>query len=689
MTSGAAAALCRHLVAEQERRLTRQTGGTREDDAANIKARGEARARPGSFLPEGVTTRAEPGSRDSPQRWEAPRSGGSAQHESVPVAGVRVTWPSVRLASMSSTVLPAAVRSASQHGPGSRLGVPGRKSPGDAVVAGGSGPRAVAGAEDRGPGEARNRRVRDLLTRGAPFVLRSAAMATAGETHSGSDRNRAGSGAMTRCRETHDVTAFLLTSGSASRPGGSRVSGERMNADDHDGPSYAAGLAGNSIKVEPHGGGGERGERSRPGPSLEAATAEFSERREHGAGLAGPIRLPGGKLQCEVCGMICIGPNVLMVHKRSHTGERPFRCGQCGASFTQKGNLLRHVKLHSGEKPFKCPVCSYACRRRDALAGHLRTHAVSSPAAGQPFKCGFCSRSYKQQGALSEHQARCHSCLKSQAPPTAHGSAAPVPRLRRGVATVFVVAGEEAATRPAPPPAGFALSLTKRKRSTPQKFSGEAQTDSDLPEAPHELSSGSEKEAELVSSPPSGASGLVARGHPVLAVTPLGGSSSVPGPQGGAVPATPDRLASPDGCPTDTESTPEEPSTRAPVPTSTSNHRRALAPSRNHSTSSPILTKDLVPDWARPCPAPAAVARRTSGSPVSREAVRVLDGDGQALRCFHCRHCRILFLDHVMFTIHMGCHGYRQPLECNICGHRSQDRYEFSSHISRGEHQVG
>lgn len=34
----------------------------------------------------------------------------------------------------------------------------------------------------------------------------------------------------------------------------------------------------------------------------------------------GPIRLPNGKLQCEVCGMICIGPNVLMVHKRSHTG---------------------------------------------------------------------------------------------------------------------------------------------------------------------------------------------------------------------------------------------------------------------------------------------------------------------------------------------------------------------------------
>lgn len=36
---------------------------------------------------------------------------------------------------------------------------------------------------------------------------------------------------------------------------------------------------------------------------------------------AGAIRLPNGKLKCDICGMICIGPNVLMVHKRSHTGD--------------------------------------------------------------------------------------------------------------------------------------------------------------------------------------------------------------------------------------------------------------------------------------------------------------------------------------------------------------------------------
>uniref|UniRef100_A0A672L8N0 Zinc finger protein Eos-like n=1 Tax=Sinocyclocheilus grahami TaxID=75366 RepID=A0A672L8N0_SINGR len=80
---------------------------------------------------------------------------------------------------------------------------------------------------------------------------------------------------------------------------------------------------------------------------------------------------------------------------------------------------------------------------------------------------------------------------------------------------------------------------------------------------------------------------------------------------------------------------------------------------------------------------------RDPRTPPAREAMQVVDGEGRPVRSFRCEHCRIFFLDHVMFTIHMGCHGFRQPFECNICGHRSQDRYEFSSHIVRGEHQVG
>lgn len=72
---------------------------------------------------------------------------------------------------------------------------------------------------------------------------------------------------------------------------------------------------------------------------------------------------------------------------------------------------------------------------------------------------------------------------------------------------------------------------------------------------------------------------------------------------------------------------------------------------------------------------------------MASEGFKVLSGEGEQLRAYCCEHCRILFLDHVMYTIHMGCHGFRDPFECNLCGHRSQDRYEFSSHMTRGEHR--
>lgn len=76
-----------------------------------------------------------------------------------------------------------------------------------------------------------------------------------------------------------------------------------------------------------------------------------------------------------------------------------------------------------------------------------------------------------------------------------------------------------------------------------------------------------------------------------------------------------------------------------------------------------------------------------SSMEMASEGYKVVSGEGEQVRAYRCEHCRILFLDHVMYTIHMGCHGFRDPFECNLCGHCSQDRYEFSSHMTRGEHR--
>ncbi|XP_044851425.1 zinc finger protein Eos isoform X7 [Mauremys mutica] len=373
----------------------------------------------------------------------------------------------------------------------------------------------------------------------------------------------------------------------------------------------------------------------------------------------GGIRLPNGKLKCDICGMVCIGPNVLMVHKRSHTGERPFHCNQCGASFTQKGNLLRHIKLHSGEKPFKCPFCNYACRRRDALTGHLRTHSGDE---------------------MRDLEMVPDSLLHSSSDrPTF------IDRL--------------------------ANSLTKRKRSTPQKFVGEKQMRFNLSDLSFDVNSSFEKDVELVAAhhpiDPSYGSSLsfVGSEHlrplrlpstnciseitPVISsvytqIQPIPGRLEIPGsreaaeghediPEGAQIVYRGrDQGVSPsNGCQdsTDTDSNHEERSSQLPAGNCTS------------SRQSPAYAKED-PKLQEGTPA----ARATPSS--AKDVLRVLNEEGEQVKAFKCEHCRILFLDHVMFTIHMGCHGFRDPFECNICGYHSQDRYEFSSHIVRGEHKV-
>ncbi|CAB1353771.1 unnamed protein product, partial [Coregonus sp. 'balchen'] len=541
----------------------------------------------------------------------------------------------------------------------------------------------------------------------------------------------------------------------------------------HTSPSRS--LSANSIKVELYsdeeagrgtGPEDERGDRvEEEGGSEQGGEAGGGGYRELASpepmSPGGAIRLPNGKLKCDICGMICIGPNVLMVHKRSHTGERPFQCNQCGASFTQKGNLLRHIKLHSGEKPFKCPFCSYACRRRDALTGHLRTHSVSSPTVGKPYKCSYCGRSYKQQSTLEEHRERCHSYLQSletQQPANAHTQEEELRDLEFMPDNLLQPSSDKMAFIDR-----LAHSITKRKRSTPQKFVGQKHMRLSLADMPYELSTAFDKDGEThhggleqqhytslgggYLGGQGGGSGGGSEGlrplrlplphpsclselRPVIssAHTPMAtqgprldctgagaglGSTGVGGREAAEghedLPPGCSHGPSPsNGCQdsTDTESMPDEVfSSVAPaLPLNNNNNHHNLRHlhSNHHPPPPPLLhhrgmdspshTKDRDGERDREegghpvVPPPPALA---PGSPTSRQAFRVVDGEGHTVRSFRCEHCRVLFLDHVMFTIHMGCHGFRQPFECNICGHRSQDRYEFSSHIVRGEHLPG
>ena len=53
---------------------------------------------------------------------------------------------------------------------------------------------------------------------------------------------------------------------------------------------------------------------------------------------------------------------------------------------------------------------------------------------------------------------------------------------------------------------------------------------------------------------------------------------------------------------------------------------------------------------------------------------------------YECHHCDIVFRDCVMYTMHMGYHGFHDALKCNMCGYLSSDKVDFFLHIARVAH---
>ncbi|XP_063224821.1 gastrula zinc finger protein XlCGF58.1-like isoform X4 [Bacillus rossius redtenbacheri] len=140
-----------------------------------------------------------------------------------------------------------------------------------------------------------------------------------------------------------------------------------------------------------------------------AAGLGFHRRTVHVASRDGPVsdyvRTALRKdFPCDICGKVITSKSGLVVHIRTHTGERPFKCQLCGLAVKAPAQLNAHMQTHSDSKPFACSFCEKQFRRKPHLVCHVRTHTGE-----KPFSCDVCGRAFSQKGDMRKHRQKLHS----------------------------------------------------------------------------------------------------------------------------------------------------------------------------------------------------------------------------------------------------------------------------------------
>lgn len=90
--------------------------------------------------------------------------------------------------------------------------------------------------------------------------------------------------------------------------------------------------------------------------------------------------------------------------RKEGTRTRNDTCEFCGKVFKNCSNLTVHRRSHTGEKPYKCELCTYACAQSSKLTRHMKTHGRSGK---DVYRCRFCEMPFSVPSTLEKHMRKC------------------------------------------------------------------------------------------------------------------------------------------------------------------------------------------------------------------------------------------------------------------------------------------
>ncbi|KAG9346063.1 hypothetical protein JZ751_007880 [Albula glossodonta] len=368
---------------------------------------------------------------------------------------------------------------------------------------------------------------------------------------------------------------------------------------------------------------------------LDHPSVEVSLEDSSGMLVDGFERTYDGKLKCRYCNYASKGTARLIEHIRIHTGEKPHRCHLCPFASAYERHLEAHMRSHTGEKPYKCELCSFRCSDRSNLSHHRRRRHKLLPMKGARSSLTnkkMLSVLQKKTGSLGYSRRLLINfsppSMVVQKPDYLNDFSHELPHLH---------------------PEAF----ESMAKAHGQGGAGGGSRDAHemLPDNP--LNQLSTLAGQLASLPPEARTpvspdGLSCRDEKPFLVHPPVGTAAAPKASGGAAQAP----------------SPTTPEPRPPPPPHR-NYSPVAGPSSEHSgrTSTPSISNSQPST-----PAPTLPAQ-----------------DPQLLHS--CQHCDTYFADNILYTIHMGCHGYENPFQCNICGCKCRNKYDFACHFARGQHK--
>lgn len=422
--------------------------------------------------------------------------------------------------------------------------------------------------------------------------------------------------------------------------------------------------------------------------------------------------------RCKQCSFVAITKEVFWEHRAQHIRVEkrmpcPFKTCRFVTEF--KHHLEYHMRNHIKSKPFKCDKCNYSCVNRSMLTSHQKSHSNI-----YPFRCANCTFATKYCHMLKQHLRKNnhHPAMVLNS----DGSPNPLPIIdvwgtRRGPKQKPMKSVDDSPSEhhgPMPP-------LTPLMMPSPMAIPGQLSPVSNnvFPISQFENGLGN----GLPPMMPPNSSGMMGFQYPpMFPPFPINSHHQFMmqeepdkhgvGPHLKSSPVAMDLVKTsapekildegkelPRFSPQQTravnlEKSPED-NRATPLDLSKPDVAKATSPKTPKSTSrrkgravkleqQVVVAEDSEDERSMELDVlDARIGQRVEETKKDSEKPNLKVGMNNE---FTCNYCQISFGNDVMYTVHMGYHGYKDPYTCNMCGQECSDNVSFFLHIGKSKH---